>query len=294
VAEDYEARMTFTEHLAELRTRIVRSLIVVSVCFFLCFFLSGKILNVVAAPLRSVEDVAVGVDIDAPQDADEAAPEDESTPGASAPQTPEAPSRFNPFAAPKADFVSLGPLEPFLVRFKVAAYAGLVLAFPYLLYQLCAFIFPGLRPTERNIAKFLIVGCGLLASMGVIVAYFGVFPLVLPYLLQYNPDWVTTQLQLDQTVSLIIKGLLGFSVAFQFPMAVIILVYLGVLEPKTLKQYRKIAIVALAFLSALFTPPDPFSMLILLIPMVLLYELSILLSYLVVRRKRKQAEATGE
>lgn len=286
MADDFEARMTFTEHLGELRTRIVRSLVVVAAAFFLCFFLSGKILEVVAAPLRSVEEITVdgeqaGDTADSAGDTgDEKAEEEE-----------EETSRYNPFAAPKADFVSLGPLEPFLVRFKVAAYAGLVLAFPYLLYQLCAFIFPGLRPTERNAAKILIVGCGLLASTGVVVAYFGVFPLVLPYLLQYNPDWVTTQLQLDQTVSIIIKGLLGFSVAFQFPMAVIILVYLGVLEPKTLKQYRKIAIVALAFVSALFTPPDPFSMFILMIPMVLLYEISILLSYLVIRRKRQKADA---
>ncbi|MFP4501285.1 MAG: twin-arginine translocase subunit TatC [Candidatus Hydrogenedentota bacterium] len=286
MADDFEARMTFTEHLGELRTRIVRSLIAVTAAFFLCFFLSGKILEVVAAPLRSVEEITVNGE-QAKDTADSAGDTGDEEPK----EEEEESSRYNPFAAPKADFVSLGPLEPFLVRFKVAAYAGLVLAFPYLLYQLCAFIFPGLRPAERSAAKILIVGCGLLASMGVVVAYFGVFPLVLPYLLQYNPDWVTTQLQLDQTVSIIIKGLLGFSVAFQFPMAVIILVYLGVLEPKTLKQYRKIAIVALAFVSALFTPPDPFSMLILMIPMVLLYEISILLSYLVIRRKRQKADA---
>jgi sec-independent protein translocase protein TatC len=266
--------MTFTEHLAELRTRIIRVFIAVGVGFIVCFIFSQQIINIISAPLRVESPIVRAVLGSFPQ---------EPAGGVAANTAAAAPKPSS--SGPHADFVTLGPLEPFLVRVKVAAYAGLALAFPVVLYQLCAFVFPGLKPEERNVAKFLIVGCGVLASSGIVIAYYGVFPLVLPYLLQYNPDWVTTQLHLDQTISLIIKGLLGFSVAFQFPKAVLILVYLGVLHPSTLKKYRKIAIVLLAFVSAMFTPPDPFSMMILMIPLVGLYELSILLSYVVLWRR---------
>lgn len=282
MADDYEARMTFTEHLAELRVRIIRVFMAVGVGFILCFIFSQQIIDAISAPLRVQSPILRAVLGSLPQ---EPAGGDAANTAAAAPK---------PSSGVHADFVTLGPLEPFYVRVKVAAYAGLALAFPYVLYHLCAFVFPGLKPGERNAAKFLIVGCGLLASAGIFIAYYGVFPLVLPYLLQYNPDWVTTQLQLDQTISLIIKGLLGFSVAFQFPMAVLILVYLGVLHPSTLKKYRKVAIVLLAFLSALFTPPDPFSMMILMIPLVGLYEMSILLSYVVLWRKPASNTQEGE
>ncbi len=84
-------------------------------------------------------------------------------------------------------------------------------------------------------------------------------------------------------------GLVGFAVAFQFPMAVLILVYMDLLTPATLKEHRKIAIVGIAFASAILTPPDPFSMCIMMFPLVLLYEGSIWVSYLVVRRRKKTA-----
>ncbi|NLF58658.1 MAG: twin-arginine translocase subunit TatC, partial [Candidatus Hydrogenedens sp.] len=177
-----------------------------------------------------------------------------------------------------------------LVQFKIAGYGGFLLALPYILWQLMAFVFPGLHPHERRMVQILIAGCSALAVVGVAVAYFGVFPFVLPYLLEWTPAWVQVQLRITETLNIIIKGLVGFALAFQFPMAVLILVYLGLLTPQTLREYRKIAIVGMAFLSAVLTPPDPFSMMVMLTPLVLLYEASILLSYLVIRRKRQNAE----
>jgi len=137
------------------------------------------------------------------------------------------------------------------------------------------------------VVQILITGCSILAIIGVGVAYFGVFPLVLPYLLQWVPDWVQVNLRLNETLSIIAFLLLGFSVAFQFPMAVLVLVYIGLLTPQTLKKYRKLAIIGMSIISAVLTPPDPFSMLIMLAPLVCLYESSIWLSYLVILRKRR-------
>jgi sec-independent protein translocase protein TatC len=151
-----------------------------------------------------------------------------------------------------------------------------------------------LRPKEKYAAKIVIFGCSGLALLGVAVAYWGVFPLIVPYLLgAWIPDWVNTQFQLSRTLSLVIKGLAGFGIAFQFPMIVLVLVYMDLLSPATLKKYRRVAIVGMAVAAAILTPPDPLSMIIMLVPLVVLYEGSILASYLVVRARKKPSAATS-
>lgn len=132
------------------------------------------------------------------------------------------------------------------MRLKLAAYAGMLLAMPVVVYQICAFVFPGMTARERRAARFLVTGCTIFAVFGVGVAYLGVFPLVLPYLSRFLPDGVEQQFRMGETVSLIIKGLTGFAIAFQFPMVVLVLVYLDLLSPATLKQYRRVAIILMA------------------------------------------------
>lgn len=277
MAEDDEKRMTFTEHLGELRTRIIRSIVVLVLAIFLCYLFSNTIFEQLARPLAPLSVRGIVTAEPAP---DAAAPAPAQAPGA---EPRKAPAR-------QLEWTVLNPLEFVLVQFKIAGYGGFLLALPYILWQLMAFVFPGLHPHERRMVQILIAGCSALAVVGVAVAYFGVFPLVLPYLLEWTPAWVQVQLRITETLNIIIKGLVGFALAFQFPMAVLILVYLGLLTPQTLREYRKIAIVGMAFLSAVLTPPDPFSMMVMLTPLVLLYEASILLSYVVIRRKRQDAE----
>lgn len=262
MTDEKEARMTFTEHLGELRTRIVRSMISIVVAFCITAWFSEGILYLIAQPLLLEPAASVPAHN---ADGTEAA----AVPAKAAPQ-----------------WTTLGPLEGFVVRFKVAMYAALILALPFIMYQICAFIFPGLKSNERRVAQFLIMGCSALAIFGVFIAYFGVFPFVLPYMLEYNPDWVTTQLRMQETITLILLGLVGFAVAFQFPMALLIFVYLGVLSVDTLRKHRRFAIVGLACASAVLTPsPDPFSMMIMFIPLLILYEVSILFSQMVTRRR---------
>lgn len=275
MVDDDEKRMTFTEHLGELRTRIIRSLVALVVAIVLCYALSDMIFEQLARPLAPLSVRGMVTAEPAPDAASPAAPASAGTPAA--------PSR-------QLEWTVLNPLEFVLVKFKIAGYGGFLLALPFILWQLMAFIFPGLHPNERRVVQILIAGCSSLALVGVAVAYFGVFPLVLPYLLEWTPAWVQIQLRITETLNIIIKGLVGFAIAFQFPMAVLILVYMGLLTPQTLREYRKIALVAMAFLSAVLTPPDPFSMMVMLAPLALLYEASILLSYLVIRRKRQNAE----
>ncbi len=273
MSQDEEKRMSFTEHLGELRTRIIHSFIALTIAVIGCYALSDYIFELLAWPLRPLSESQVVtfevVDMD-----------DEGNPIV-AQSLPEEQSR-----AGEIEWTVLNPLEYILVKIRIAGYGGLVVALPFLLWQICAFVFPGLHASERKVVQILIAGCSVLAIVGVGVAYFGVFPLVLPYLLEWIPDWVQVQLRLNETLSIIIKGMVGFAVAFQFPMAVLILVYMGLLTPHTLKQYRKLAMVGMALVAALLTPPDPFSLMVMLLPLVVLYESSIWASYLVVRRSK--------
>jgi len=239
-----ESRMTFTEHLAELRVRIIRSGIAFIAAFMGCLLVSPWLLEIAAYPLR-VADV---------------------------------------------QWTFLNPIEPIAMMFRMAAYGAFILTSPFIVYQICAFIFPGLRPDERRLVQTVIFSSGTLVILGLFTAYFGVFPLVLPYLLQWSPDWIETQLRVNETIAIITKGMIGFAVAFQFPVVVLILVYLGLLTPQALKDYRKLAWVIIALCSAILTPPDPISMSIMMVPMVVLYEGSILVAHIIVR-KRAQANA---
>ena len=258
-----EGRMTFTAHLGELRGRMIRSMVAVLVGFLACYVFANDLIVAISHPLRLLQ---VEEEIQELEDG----------------------TILIEYGDVK--WITLNPLEPILVRLKIAAFGGLFFAFPYVLYQGCSFIFPGLTARERGAVKMLLFGCTFLALGGSAVAYWGVFPLILPYLVQFAPDFVEVQLRLNETISLILKGIMGFAIAFQFPVVVVVLVYMGVLTPETLKAYRKHAIIGLFCAGALLTPPDPISLVLMAMPLVLLYEVSIWLSYIVVRRKKKREE----
>ena len=282
---DEESRMSFTEHLGELRVRLIRSGIAVMVGVLICYILSDFIFAALARPLEILDTSLPNVNVSSGDSSVDGGPTPSNAPVV---ETEDG-------ALKSANWTVLNPLEPVFVKLKIAGYGGLLFAIPVILFQLCAFIFPGLHDRERRAAQFLLVGCSLLAFAGVAVAYFGVLPFVLPYLANFVPEGVSVQLRMNETVSMIFKALLAFGIAFQFPMVVLILVYLGILTPETLKQYRKITIVGLAVCSAMLTPPDPITMSFMLVPLYGLYEGSIWLSYLVVRRRRaEEEEAQGE
>lgn len=276
-SDDSELRMTFTEHLGELRIRLIRSVIALVIGFVLCFFLFNYIFEIVARPLRPLQTYNFFA---------QQAPTD--TP-AQPTNTSEKTSDETPTKTPV--WTVLNPIEPFVVNMKLAAYFGLLVALPYIIYQACAFVFPGLKPNEKRAVLIMLIGCSVLAVFGVAVAYFGVFPLVLPYLMQYAPAGVQIQLRMNETVTMVMLGLVGFAIAFQFPMVVLVLVYLDLLTPESLRSWRRFAIVGLCFLAAILTPPDPFSMILMAGPLVLLYEISIWGSYAVVRYRDRRREA---
>jgi sec-independent protein translocase protein TatC len=257
--------MTFTAHLGELRIRLIRSCIAAVVGLIVCYAFSNTIIEILSHPLRGISDSA----------ATEGA--DEEVPG-------QATARYG-----GVSWTILSPMEPFIVKLKIAAYGGLFVAFPYILYQICAFIFPGLTVTERRVVRFLLFGCTFLAVCGSAMAYWLIFPYVLPMLVSWVPEFVNVQLRLNETLSIILKGIAGFGIAFQMPMVILVLVFLGILTPATLKAYRKVAIVIIFIVGAITTPPDPISQLLMAVPLLLLYEMSVWLSYGIVRRRERRA-----
>jgi len=257
---DGDIRMTFTEHLGELRTRIMVAGTALVISFVVCYAFSTQMYEVVSSPLQPDP-----VEIDA-------------TPGETGVEGEVA-------SGPEIKWVQLNFIEWFMVKLKLAAYGGILLSSPIIVYQICSFIFPGLKPKERRVVRVALSGSVALGVVGASVAYFFVFPIVLQYLVQLVPPDVETTLRMSENISLLIKGYLAFALAFQFPLVVLVLVYLDLLSPATLREYRKYSIVGIAFMSAMFTPPEPVSMVIMMVPLYLLYEISIWTSYLVVRRR---------
>ncbi|MBI2436028.1 MAG: twin-arginine translocase subunit TatC [Candidatus Hydrogenedentes bacterium] len=335
--EDKELRMSFTEHLAELRVRIIRSGAALLVAVVLAYIFSNQIFTIIARPLSPAGMIQNLSDLWKTEETPEAPPGPPDvvllcrTPaegpvtitkgdkvGLTAVYVITGPAGDNPVSGEAlegtdknnavvpvkvpgvvvfgetgreegAQWTVLSPIEPILVQLKLAVYVGGLLALPIIIWQLCAFVFPGLHRGERRLVQVLLVGCSLLGIIGMLICYFLVLPLVLPYLIQWVPEGVMTQFRMSETISILLLALVGFAIAFQFPMAVLILVYLDLLTPATLKQYRKLAIVGIAFASAILTPPDPISMCIMMLPLLLLYEVSIWLSYIVIRRRKAAA-----
>ena len=285
-----DARMTFTQHLGELRTRLIRSCVAILAGFILCYIFREQIFQVVAYPLSPLTKQGLIVNDTVVNPAGQ---QDATPPVAGQPEVKpdsQQPAQETPVKSPWTTF---NPMEGFVVQLKLAFYAGLVLALPIVVYQLCAFIFPGLTPSERKVARFLLIGSTVFVIFGVATAYFAVLPMVMPYLSTFVPEGVDVQFRMSETVSLILKGMLGFAIAFQFPMVVMILVYLDLLSPATLRKHRRLAIVLIAVGSAAFTPPDPFSMIAMLLPLAFMYELSIWASVFILRKRQKAEAAEG-
>jgi sec-independent protein translocase protein TatC len=183
--------------------------------------------------------------------------------------------------------VSLGPLETIAIYFMVALVSGLVLASPWVFYQGWAFIAAGLYRHERAyVKKFLPFSLGLFLT-GVFLCFFGVLPITLKFLLQFNIYLgVAPTLRLSEWMGFATLLPLIFGLAFQTPLVMLVLERLNIFTAEDFKAKRKIAILIITIAAALLTPgQDPFSMVLLALPMILLYELGILL----VGRRRREA-----
>ncbi len=174
--------------------------------------------------------------------------------------------------------------SPFFAPMKLAFFVALVVAMPWLLYQAWAFVAPGLYRRERRLALPLLASALLLFYAGCAFAFFLVLPAVFGFLTQVTPDGVAMMTDISAYLDFVLVLFLAFGLAFELPVALVILALLGWVTPAQLREGRGYAIVGIFIIAAIVTPPDVISQLMLAVPMCLLYEAGIVAAALLARR----------
>jgi sec-independent protein translocase protein TatC len=182
------------------------------------------------------------------------------------------------------------PTTPVVVTFKLAFVVGFILALPVIAYQAWAFFSPALYDQEkRYIVPAISVGFVLFLA-GIAMAYFLVLPLGLRFLIGFQAETLTPIITVDEYLRFATRLILAFGIIFEMPVVLVLLSFLGIVTPAGLRRYQRHALVALAIVAALLTPADLGTMFMLLLPMMLLYELSIWLVRLVGGGRRRAGE----
>ena len=228
---DFEDRLTLVEHLDELRTRIIISIVAFSVAFGLCFWQNSRLLDIANEPL----------------------------PGDKTP-------------------ITFGVAEPFTTTVTITAYAALVISLPVILYQAYAFILPALTDREKRVIVPFLMGVPLLFVAGVVFGYFVVLPAATKFLLNFNDNQFNIQIRARDYYSFFTVTLAVMGLIFQLPIGILAITRLGIVTPEQLSQNRRYAWVILAVVAMLLPGTDPISMLLELVPLLLLYEGSVLLA----------------
>ena len=241
---------TLVEHLGELRTRLIVSLLALGVAFAVCFAFHDHIVVWLTDPL----------------------PDDKQ-------------------------LVTLGVTEPFFTAVKVSLYAGFALALPVILYQLWSFLAPAVEEhTQRVVAVFVLIATGLFAA-GIAFGYFVVLPKAITFLTNFDDDLYDVQIRANYCYSFVSLALVGMALVFEMPIFILALVRLRVLSAEQLKRNRRLGIFLVVLVAVLLPTVDPVSLAFEVIPMLLLFELSLWVAAVMERRWERAYEeewATSE
>ncbi len=241
--------MTLVEHLAELRHRLIVSMIAIAIAAVAGWFLYTPVLHLL---LRPYCDYVLGL-----------------------------PKHLRPAAGCRLSY--FGALDPMIIKLKIVVYTGVVIALPVLLYELWMFIVPGLTQRERRMAWPFIASSLLLFALGATFAYL-TLPRGLNFLLGFAGEGFAPVLEASQFIFFVVLVALAFGISFEFPILLIFLELVGVLSTDLLRKWRRFAILGIAIFAAIITPSsDPYTMLALTIPMVVFYEAAIIIGRLMKR-----------
>lgn len=224
-------RLTFVEHLEELRSGIIKSLVFIILASIAVYTFRDTIFSHLVRP--------IGLTL-----------------------------------------VFIAPQEAFVTNIKIALFGGLYFASPFVIYQICDFISQGLGKKEKSPALLLAVLSFLFFILGSALGYFVIVPIGIRFLMSFGTPYVIPMISIGSYVSFVMLLTLVFGLAFQLPLAVLLLSKIGVVTPQSLSRSRKYAILVIFIAAAIFTPPDIVTQCLLAAPLLLLYEAGILLSKL--------------
>jgi sec-independent protein translocase protein TatC len=174
--------------------------------------------------------------------------------------------------------LTFSPTEPFFTTLKLSFYAGILIALPFLLYQIYAFVLPAFSPTEKKVVLPMLLMVPFLFIAGVVFAYYVVMPPALSFLLNFNDDQFNVQIRGSEYYGFFVTTLIGVGLLFQIPVAILAVTRLGIVTPQQLGKNRRYAILIIAIVAMLLPGTDPITMLISMAPLYLLFELSLLLA----------------
>ena len=244
---------TLVSHLVELRTRLIRAAIAVLAIFACLAPFSDKVFKIVADPLMS-------------QMAD-----------------------LNGEGGIQMQMIATQVASPFLVPFKTCMWVALFIAMPVVIYQVWAFVAPGLYKQEKRFAIPLVASSILLFYTGVLFAYSVVFPLMFAFFTAAAPEGVAVMTDINSYLDFVLAIFFAFGLAFEVPIATVMLVWSGLTTTKSLGQKRAYVFLGSFVFGMLLTPPDVISQTLLAVPVYLLYEVGILMAKLMVKKKAEAA-----
>lgn len=186
-----------------------------------------------------------------------------------------------------ANMIAIDVASPFLTPFKLVLMLAVFLAMPVILYQCWAFVAPGLYSNEKKIAAPLLVSSILLFYAGVAFAYYVVFPLVFGFFTSVGPEMITISTDIGRYLDFVLALFFGFGLAFEVPIATIILVALDITTPEKLAEKRPYVIVGAFIIGMLLTPPDIISQVLLALPMWILFEAGLIASRIIFKDRKK-------
>ena len=266
-----EKEMSFLDHLEELRWHLVRSTFAIVIVGIVAFIFKGFIFDVLIfgpsrpdfATYRLFCDVSRSMGMEA--------------------------FCFNemPFR-----IQSRTMSVQFSAHMWTSIYAGIIIAFPYILYEFWKFISPGLKENERSSSRGFIIIASLLFFLGVLFGYYVITPLSINFLGSYQvSEKVINSFDLDSYISLVRTSVLASGIIFELPIIIYILTKIGLVTPEALRKYRKFSLIIVLVVSAIITPPDVASQIIVAIPILILYEVSIYISKMVIKKQKRKERA---
>jgi sec-independent protein translocase protein TatC len=241
--ENENYKMSLTDHLMELRKRLVRSVIILLVGFGVCYYYKDYVFEIITRPLVN--------------------------------------------ALPKNSYlIYTGLTEAFFVYMKLAFFASLIITSPFIVYQIWKFISPALHSKEKKYVIPFVFFSSLLFVSGVLFGYYIALPPAFEFFVSFNNQYLQAMISFSNYISLFVTFLLGFGLSFELPVFIFFLAKFGIVNVQMLSKNRKYAILLIFIVAAILTPsPDALSQILMAIPLMFLYEVSIFVAKFAVKKK---------